>query len=273
MRGPLTPALQLWLLDPTGMYAPLWPSQKSVFPTAVKEWSSGTRSHPYQSAASARWGSQQAALTADLWQTGRRKGELPPWQGGSLESCPGAGKGDQVLEEKTPKSQLRGCRQLLPTREVIYCSEMPPSLFPVLLKQPHWAIATLFPGFHRCEHPMTLLPPRALTVGMASQPHGGAPCPGEPGVGCQVRSRVCRPAPGARQGWASRHHEVGVQTIRGAAGGVYSGKICQLLAFSGDGGGKKERVREDPSDGGAQEHGPACRTSVCKPGSVTQGEL
>lgn len=32
----------------------------------------------------------------------------------------------------------------------------------------------------------TLLPLRALTVGMASQPHGGAPCPGEPGVGCQV---------------------------------------------------------------------------------------
>lgn len=158
MRGPLTPTLQLWLLVPTGWYAPLWPSPKSVFPTAVKEWSSGTSSHPYRSVASAHWGSQQAALTVGLWQTGRRKGELPPWQGGSLESCPGAGRGDQVLEEKTLRSELRGCRQLLPTREVIYCSETSPSLFLELIKQPHWAAATLFPGFHWCEHPLDAAP-------------------------------------------------------------------------------------------------------------------
>lgn len=105
--------------------------------------------------ASARWGSQQAALTVGLWQTGRQKGELPPWQGGSLESCPGAGKGDQVLEEKNTKVKLRGCRQLLPTREV--CSEMPPSLFPELIKQ-LTGLLQHFPGFHWCEHPLDTAP-------------------------------------------------------------------------------------------------------------------
>lgn len=128
-------------------------------------------------------------------------------------------------------------------------------------------------GFIGMHTLWTLLPPRALTVGMASQPHGGAPCPGEPGVGCQVRSGVCRPAPGARQGWAPRHHQVGVQAVGGTAGGVYSGKICQLLAFSGDGGGKRETVSRCPNDGRGQECGPARRSSVCKPGSVTQGQL
>ena len=124
------PTLELWLLVPTGTYAPIQPSPKPVSSTAVKAWSSGTRSQPYRSAASARWGSQQAAPTAGLWQTGRRKGELPPWQGGSLESCPGAGKGDQVLEEETPQSQLRGCRQLRPKQEVIYHLTAPKYLLP-----------------------------------------------------------------------------------------------------------------------------------------------
>lgn len=124
------------------------------------------------------------------------------------------------------------------------CSKIPPFLSPLIRQQPHRALSNTLPGLHRCQHPAdTSLPCRALTVGMAGQPHGGAARPGQPGVGCQVRSRVCRPAPGARQGWASRHHEVGVQTVCGAAGWVYPGKICQLLALSGCGGGKREREK------------------------------
>lgn len=84
---------------------------------------------------------------------------------------------------------------------------------------------------------------RALTVGVAGQPHGGAASSGEPGVRCQVRSRVCGPAPGARQGRTSRHHQVGVQTVRGAAGGVDPSEIHQLFALSGHEGGKGENER------------------------------
>lgn len=119
-------------------------------------------------------------------------------------------------------------------------------------------------------------PPGALTVGMAGQPHGGAPGPGEPGVGCQVRSRVCRPAPRARQAWASCHHEVGVQTVRGAARGVYPGKICQLLALSGDGGGKRERwfkhCRSLQGWRSLEVWTSLQNKCACKPGSDTPGQ-
>lgn len=123
-------------------------------------------------------------------------------------------------------------------------SETPPSLSPTINEQPHRALSDTWQRIIAVRAPRGhIAASRALTVGVAGQPHGGAPRPGEPGVRGQVRSRVCRPAPRARQGRASRHHQVGVQTVGGAAGGMYPGEICQLLALSGHGGGKREKER------------------------------
>lgn len=124
-------------------------------------------------------------------------------------------------------------------------STTPPSQSPAIHEQPHRALCDTWQWITAVWAPRgCVVASRTLTVGVAGQPHGGAPRPGEPGVRGQVRSGVCRPAPRARQGRASRHHQVGVQTVGGTAGGMNPGKIRQLLALSGHGGGKREKERK-----------------------------